>query len=422
MKVHLRPSFLNRVRGLTSGKSPSGSITFASPFQTVRIVSSQLVYFNSKSKPSDVAAQWEKNAKEGLKLSKTGKALEFAGSDGIVVKGIATQPDGEMPGTQGITSAKEVNTYDAPSMIDAQIKCAKEQLNSYVKQRQENNKTFSSKDPIIQVISSRLDGGKVPPFFHALGMPLEWLGGKELCLELKPVEPGDVRGKLILHLKVHARNKEDIVDKDLKAVKRIKESSGIVWDYNKQATVWAVNLVNTDANMRGSNVESTAVGDLSTLINDTSEQNLLTRPQSRGVVATTFYRISSKGAETVTAITGLPGIGKSWTLLYVLQQALLYEGVFVIFITDGLSFYLFHRRSGKIYAWSTNIKKDGSEFLDSKETLFIYDPSPQNEFELPIGRRRLIYAASIDKNFDKREMKKDPDMLHFVGPWTANEF
>jgi len=262
MKVHFRPSFLNRVRGLTFGKSPSGSITFGTPFQTVRIVSSQLVYFNSKSKPSDVAAQWEKNANEGLKLSKTGKALEFAGSDGIVVEDIAIQPDGEMPGTQGITSAEEVDTYDPLSAIDEQvdtydplsaideqIKCAKEQLNSYVKQRQENNKTFSSEDPIIQEISSRLDGGKVPPLFHALGMPVKWLGGKKPCFTLEPVEPGDVRGKSILHLEVDALNKNEIVGKGLKAVKRIKESSGIVWDYDTEATVWAVNLVNTDANM-----------------------------------------------------------------------------------------------------------------------------------------------------------------------------
>ena len=106
--------------------------------------------------------------------------------------------------------------------------------------------------------------------------------------------------------------------------------------------------------------------------------------------------------------------------MYVLQQALLYEGVFVIFNMEGLSFILFHRRSGKIYAWST--KQKDSEFLDSEETLFIYNPSQNRELELPIGMRHLIYAASNhDKNFEKREMKKDPDMLHFVGPWTENE-
>jgi len=235
---------------------------------------------------------------------------------------------------------------------------------------------------------------------------------------LEPVEPGDVNEDLILHLKVDALNKNKIVDKDLKAVECIKESSGIVWDYHPIRTAWAVNLVNANAEMRGSNVECTAVGDLSTLINDLSENKLLTRPQSRGVVATIFKRISSKRADTTTAITGLPGIGKSWTLLYVLQQALLYEGVFVIFNTDGLSYNLFHRRSGKIYAWSTDTN-DRSKFLDSEETLFIYNPSPKKEFDLPRGRRHLIYAVSNhDKNFDKVEMKKTPDMEHFIGPWT----
>jgi len=88
------------------------------------------------------------------------------------------EEDHKMPGTRGITSAEEVDTYDPLSAIDAQIKCAKEQLNSYVKQRQENDKAFSSKLPVIQEIASRLAGGIVPPLFHALGMPLEWLGGK----------------------------------------------------------------------------------------------------------------------------------------------------------------------------------------------------------------------------------------------------
>ncbi len=237
---------------------------------------------------------------------------------------------------------EEVNTYDPLVAIDEQIKCAKEQLNSYVKQRQENDKAFSSEDPIIQQISSRLDVGKVPPLFHALGMPLKWLGGNELRLNLKPVEPGGVlRRKPILHLEARARNKEDIV-KGLKAVKRIEESSRIVWDYDTEATDWAVNLVNTDAIMRGSNVECTAVGKLSTLIRDAIEQMLLTHPQSRGVVSAIFKRISAAKPETTLAITGLPGIGKSWTLLYVLQQALLYEGVFVIFNTQGLSSTLFH--------------------------------------------------------------------------------
>jgi len=107
--------------------------------------------------------------------------------------------------------------------------------------------------------------------------------------------------------------------------------------------------------------------------------------------------------------------------LYVLQQALLYEGVFVIFHMDGLSFNLFHRRSGKIYAWSTDTK-DRSKFLDSEETLFIFNPSQDGTMKLPIGSRHLIYAASNhEKNVIKFQKKKFHKMQHYDGPWTDKE-
>jgi len=191
----------------------------------------------------------------------------------------------------------------------------------------------------------------------------------------------------------------------LKAVECIVEKGGITWDYDEIATSWALKLVNANAEMRGSNVECTEVGDLSKLIRDSNKQKLLTRPQSRGVVSTIFNGISAVKSETTMAITGLPGIGKSWTLLYVLQQALLYEGVFIMFYTDGPEIYLFHRRCGKLYAWATQAAF--SHFLTSEETLAILNPSQNKELDLPLGSRHLIYATSNhEKNFDKQEMKK----------------
>jgi len=419
MKVPFRPPLLNRVRGLTVGKSPSGSITCGSTFQTVRIVSSQVGYFNSKSKPSN-HAQWEKNAKEELERPRIVKALDLAGSDGIAGENIAIQPDCKMPETHRIVSAEEVNTFDPPSTIDSQIDCAKEQLKSFVKLLQENDETFSSKKPIIQEIASRLDGGMVPPLFHALGMPLEWIGGNKLCFSLNLVEPGHVKEESILHLELRARNKKKLVGTDSKAVKCIKDKCSISWLYDEIATNWAVNLVNTDANMRGSNVESTAVGNISSLINN-SEQILLTRPQSRGVVATIFNKISTVNSRSTKAITGLPGIGKSWTLLYVLQQALLYEGVFIVFITDDSNRFLFHRKNGKLYAWMME-KAAESFFLDSEETLVILDPSEADNIDVPGGMRHLIYAVSDqEKNFMKRDTKQDPEVQYYVGPWTEDE-
>jgi len=205
-------------------------------------------------------------------------------------------------------------------------------------------------------------------------------------------------------------------------VEYIVERGGIAWDFDEIRTAWAVNLVNTYAQMRGSNVESTKVGrDMPSLIRDSREQMLLTRPQSRGVVATIFNRISSVRAETTTAVTGLPGIGKSWTLLYVLQQALLYEGVFIMFFTDRSDTYLFHRRSGKLYAWR-NKQGAKSDFLKSEETLAILDPPSKDGQNIPVGMRHLIYAASNnEKNFGEREIKSFSDMRHYVGPWTEDE-
>ena len=54
---------------------------------------------------------------------------------------------------------------------------------------------------------------------------------------------------------------------------------------------------------------------------------LITRRLSRGVVADCFDK--SRSGSTY-AITGNPGIGKSWTLVYALQQALLYENACVL--------------------------------------------------------------------------------------------
>jgi len=283
MKAHFRSSLLIRVKRLTLGRLPNGSVACGSPFPAVRIIStSQCAYFNSESKPSNVA-QWDKDAKDELKRP---QPLDLS------VEGIAIQSECKVPGAAGISIAEKAITFDLPSTIDLQKKCAKQQLDSMVEQLRESDETFFSKVPIIQEISSRLDDGRVPPVFHALGMPHEWLGGKKLCLSLTPVEPGEVKQESRLDLEFHARNKEEIVGDDLKAVKRIEQEGSVAWVFNKIATDWAVNLVNTDAQMRGSNVESTPVGDLSSLVVDDSEKMLLTRPQS-GVLSPLFSIISA---------------------------------------------------------------------------------------------------------------------------------
>jgi hypothetical protein len=54
-------------------------------------------------------------------------------------------------------------------------------------------------------------------------------------------------------------------------------------------------------------------------------RSLITRPESRGVVNSCF------DCPGTSVVMGSPGIGKSWNLLFALQQALLYDGANVIF-------------------------------------------------------------------------------------------
>ena len=79
------------------------------------------------------------------------------------------------------------------------------------------------------------------------------------------------------------------------------------------------------------------------------------------------------------AITGNPGIGKSWTLIYALQQTLLYENACVLlcFQKDGTAIVCI-RRNNKIYAWqNTNElwkRECLSNLFKNSNVLVLLDP------------------------------------------------
>jgi hypothetical protein len=81
--------------------------------------------------------------------------------------------------------------------------------------------------------------------------------------------------------------------------------------------------------MLGEGIECTTLESIPTGVdpNDKSSE-LLTRPESSGVVSDVFHRFANEAndGEWVVAVTGLTGIGKSWTLLYALQQLCIYDG------------------------------------------------------------------------------------------------
>ena len=101
------------------------------------------------------------------------------------------------------------------------------------------------------------------------------------------------------------------------------EDSNFHWEFDEDNTEIATDLVNAPADIIGEDLEVTTL--LRPLAVDKfSGLNLITRRLSRGVVADCFTK--SKAGSTY-AIVGNPGIGKSWTLVYALQQALLYDNV-----------------------------------------------------------------------------------------------
>jgi predicted NACHT family NTPase len=78
--------------------------------------------------------------------------------------------------------------------------------------------------------------------------------------------------------------------------------------------------------MAGEDIEVTKLSNVF-LVDQKSGVNLITRRLSRGVVADCF-KLSESCSNY--AIVGSPGIGKSWTLLYALQQALLSNNACVV--------------------------------------------------------------------------------------------
>jgi hypothetical protein len=152
-----------------------------------------------------------------------------------------------------------------------------------------------------------------------------------------------------------------------------------------------------------------------------SAYNLVTRPQSRGVVANCFGAL--KKASTL-AITGSPGIGKSWTLLYALQQALLYDNASVIFWQQKQNkAYICIRSSSRVFVWHAKVpNKADSRLFGSKDVLVLLDPTEEGASFVE-GDRMLIYAASNNKkHFTTSATKQRQPVFRYLSPWTQAEF
>jgi hypothetical protein len=106
------------------------------------------------------------------------------------------------------------------------------------------------------------------------------------------------------------------------------------WEFNEYVTKMLAGLINTPAKMVGYDVEVTELeSDICPGL--LHGKNLVTRSLCRGVVADCFEH-STPGSNY--AVSGSQGIGKSWSLIYALQQALLYENACAMFFFQYIHF------------------------------------------------------------------------------------
>jgi hypothetical protein len=185
-----------------------------------------------------------------------------------------------------------------------------------------------------------------------------------------------------------------------------------VFKYNIEATNVAVHLVNQPATMCGYGVEAThMIGllDIKREEEHVKSWNLLTHPESRGSVATCF------NTRDASLMIGSPGIGKSWSLLYALQQALLYNNALVLlYACKHSKTYLFRRQGNKIYAWkATNNRKAVSSIMGRHDCLVLYDPAEANRggADFDEGACQTIVAMSANK----RHATSDALKINFKG-------
>jgi hypothetical protein len=196
------------------------------------------------------------------------------------------------------------------------------------------------------------------------------------------------------------------------------------WNFTKKYTQIVTDLVNAPADMVGEDIEVTKLVE-PFAVDQKSGHNLITRRLSRGVVADCFAK--SELCSTY-AIVGNPGIGKSWTLICALQQALLYDNVCVLlcFQKDSMAIVCI-RRNNQIFVWMCKHPSFGmnldSLLFQNSNVLVLLDPreSAKGGAAYVEGRRMLIMAASNNEMHFKSIGKFTGDYPRILSCYTDAE-
>jgi hypothetical protein len=269
-------------------------------------------------------------------------------------------------------------------------------------------------------VEVKLESGFVPPVFHAYcalhsskATPLNALDiksqqdGKPSAL---PARVGSVSRLQDGVLSSSVGYRSAFFDENGNARLRVEEvGRNQVWYFMDIATEHICKLVNADAEMVGEDVEVTSVeSDL--YIGHAVVGNgdyLITRRASRGVVAEAL----GLPPEATRAVVGTEGIGKSWTLIYALQQALLYNGACVLFIAaKARVMWACLRQEDKIYVWRAP-QHETSCLFGEANCLVLVDPQEARGggTYIPSGERRAISAAYNHVELISTDMiKKNP--------------
>jgi hypothetical protein len=308
------------------------------------------------------------------------------------------------------------------------------------------DQAFARKDfdkTVYDNVLSQLHKGEVPPIFHALCreptkrlfLPNTFVtpddpesGRIELSTE-KVVEgtstilPENMLNENIWHIDGFSYL-DAFLTKGGKGFDEVPDSFlHSDWNFNEYLTKKVAGLINTPAKMLGHDVEVT---ELESDINagQMRGKNLVTRSLSRGVVADCFEH--SKPSSNY-AVSGSQGIGKSWSLIYALQQALLYENACVMFFFQHHDkAWLCIRKNNTIYVWRNEsfiINLCGSGLFKNPNVLVLVDPNEDIVGGAPFfeGWRRLIFAACLNKLQFKSVGKRTPKFERILNPYTMNE-
>jgi hypothetical protein len=298
-------------------------------------------------------------------------------------------------------------------------------------------------EDVMKTVTERLEQGLVPPVFHAYSALFKTMGGTKKLQqdELASTKQNEMIAQVLGSLPSMNRVKEgsavasqtgqvgdtDFMDafftKKGLARKGVQDANNLVWTFSPRWTKEVCHLINAEAEMIGADVEITQVDSDFRVgtVRSASATHLITRRLSRGVVAECLGMF----AEDIFAIVGCPGIGKSWALIYALQQLLLQDGACVLFFAakDKMALACI-RRDDKVYVWSLRTATFISDLFEFENVWVLVDPveATQGSTEIVTGRRRLLFAASNhEKHFASDMRKRNPAALHYLDPYDEDE-